>query len=150
MAHQRKLLAAAFFVVALNLAAQPDSVREHIRRQMPMSTRTREVDSAGHLALPYPYSVPQAKGTTFMNMFYWDTYFTNLGLLSIGDVQQAKNNVDNIVYLIEKFGYMPNASNVSLLNRSQPPYASMMARDVYEKTGDKERLLKVLRTLEKA
>lgn len=149
MAHQRKLLAAAFFVVALNLAAQPDSVRQHIRRQMPMSTRTREVDSAGHLALPYPYSVPQAKGTTFMNMFYWDTYFTNLGLLSIGDVQQAKNNVDNIVYLIEKFGYMPNASNVSLLNRSQPPYASMMARDVYEKTGDREWLLKVLRTLEK-
>ena len=78
---------------------------------MPMSTRTRTVDSLPHLGLPAPFSVPQAQGRTFMDLFYWDTYFTNLGLLSLGDIQQAKNNVDDILYLIDKYGYMPNAAN---------------------------------------
>ena len=59
------------------------------------------------------------------------------------------DNIDNILSLIERFGFMPNASNSDILNRSQPPYASMMVREVYEKTGDKEWLAKACKTLEK-
>lgn len=142
-------ISVGLFLSLFSASAQPDAVREHIRSQMPLSTRTRQIDSSCHIALPYPFSVPQAKGSTFMDMFYWDSYFTNLGLLSLGDLEQAKNNTDNILYLIEKYGYMPNASNTGLLNRSQPPYASMMVRDIYERTADRDWLEGAVKTLEK-
>ena len=136
-------------LVSGKIGARDIATRRHISEKMPMSTRMRTVDSLPHLGLPRPFSVPQAKGTTFMDLFYWDTYFTNLGLLSLGDLRQAKNNVDDILYLIDKYGYMPNAANTGLLNRSQPPYASMMVRDVYERTGDKAGLLGAVETLKK-
>lgn len=136
-------------LVSGKIGARDIATRRHISEKMPMSTRTRTVDSLSHIGLPYPFSVPQAKGTTFMDLFYWDTYFTNLGLLSLGDLRQAKNNVDDILYLIEKYGYMPNAANTGLLNRSQPPYASMMVREVYERTGDREWLRGAVETLKK-
>ncbi len=104
-------------LVGGRIGARDIATRRHISEKMPMSTRTRTVDSLPHLGLPSPFSVPQAQGTTFMDLFYWDTYFTNLGLLSLGDIQQAKNNVDDILYLIDKYGYMPNAANTGLLNR---------------------------------
>lgn len=136
-------------LVGGKIGARDIATRRHISENMPMSTRTRVTDSQPHLGLPHPFSVPQAKGRTFMDLFYWDTYFTNLGLLSLGDIEQAKNNVDDILYLIDKYGYMPNAANTGLLNRSQPPYASMMVRDVYERTGDREWLRGAVATLEK-
>lgn len=138
-----------FKLVGGRIGARDVATRRHISEKMPMSTRTRTVDSLPHLGLPAPFSVPQAQGRTFMDLFYWDTYFTNLGLLSLGDIQQAKNNVDDILYLIDKYGYMPNAANTGLLNRSQPPYASMMVRDVYERTDDRGWLRGAVETLKK-
>ncbi len=36
----------------------------------------------GGVSLPYPYTTPSIKGEgEFTIFFYWDTYFTNLGLL---------------------------------------------------------------------
>ena len=136
-------------LVSGRIGARDIAARRHISEKMPMSTRSRTVDSLPHIGLPHPFSVPQAQGTTFMDLFYWDTYFTNLGLLSLGDLRQAKNNVDDILYLIERHGYMPNAANTGLLNRSQPPYASMMVREVYERTGDREWLRGAVETLKK-
>lgn len=112
------------------------AVYRFIKENMPSSVRTCPKDSSGHLFLPKPYSVPTITGM-FQDMFYWDTYFTNLGLIRLEDFEQAKNNIDNILYLIRKLGFMPNASCSSMLNRSQPPYASMMVREIYEKTRDK-------------
>ena len=65
------------------------------------------------------------------------------------DLGQAKKNVDNILYMIGKFGYMPNGTHKALLNRSQPPYSSMMARSVYERSADKEWLAAAYPVLEK-
>lgn len=54
-------------------------------------------------------TVPCADGI-FNELYYWDTYFTNKALFAIGQLEQAENNVRNILYLIERFGYMPNGS----------------------------------------
>jgi neutral trehalase len=44
--------------------------------------------------LPYPYTSPSIKGEGhFTFFFYWDTYFTNLGLLRNGHEEQAKNKL---------------------------------------------------------
>lgn len=112
-------------------------MRSFIKDNMPASTYFYQKDNAGHLALPKPFSVPTIKGR-FQDLYYWDTYFTNLALLSMGDLDQAKNNVDDVLYLVERFGYMPNSSRLDQTNRSQPPYASMMVRDVYEQSHDLE------------
>lgn len=92
-------------------------------------------DDGTLLGLPYPYTVP-AVGH-FDEMYYWDTYFTNVGLLISGLELQAKYNVDNMLYMVNRFGYMPNGNRTYYLGRSQPPFLSQMVREVYEKLGDK-------------
>ncbi len=130
-------------------AEEIQKVRLFIKEHMNHTVKECHKDTLGSIALPKPYSVPSLNGCFQQDMFYWDTYFTNIGLLLDSDFEQAMNNVDNILYLIDKFGFMPNGSNVIFLNRSQPPFASMMVRDIYEISGDKTWLASACETLEK-
>lgn len=93
-------------------------------------------DNGTLIGLPFPYTVPCVEGT-FQEMYYWDTYFTNKGLIAIGDVDQAKNNVENMFYLVKKYGFMPNGNRVKYLKNSQPPFLSHMVFDIYNVTEDK-------------
>jgi len=131
-----------------SLSPDEANLREHIAEGMPQTVREMHEDDKDVIALPYTYSVPCIRGM-FQEMYYWDTYYTNVGLLSLGDSDQARSNVDNILYMVSKFGYMPNGTHKALLNRSQPPYSSMMVRDVYERTHDKEWLANAYKGLEK-
>lgn len=107
---------------------------------------TKDIDTL--LGLPYPYTVPCADDT-FLEMYYWDTYFTNVGLLKIGMEEQAKNNVDDMLYLVEKYGFMPNGNRTYYLNRSQPPFLYQMVSDIFDKYGDRQWLEKAYTTLKK-
>ena len=111
------------------------NVTDYIRQNMPKTVRSRVTDEDTLLGVPYPYTVPCAENH-FNELYYWDTYFTGKALFAIGNAEQAKNNVLNILYLIGKFGYMPNGNRTYYLKRSQPPYAALMADDVYRKTND--------------
>ena len=82
------------------------------------------------IGLPYPYFVPSIKGA-FQEMYYWDTYFAAKGLYICGKEEMVKNNANNMLYLIEKLGYMPNGSHKGLLGRSQPPLLSETIKDLY-------------------
>ena len=92
-------------------------------------------DNGTLIGLPYPYTVP-AVGH-FDEMYYWDTYFTNKGLEIEGRFAQAKNNTDNMLYLVNRFGYMPNGNRTYYLKNSQPPFLSIMVGDVYRHYNDK-------------
>ncbi|MEE9438271.1 MAG: trehalase family glycosidase [Saprospiraceae bacterium] len=99
--------------------------------------------------LPYPF-LSIASGRTII--FYWDSYFTNSGLLFHDNVKQyAKNATDNLLHEVEVYGFVPNASEPWGINRSQPAYLSMMVRDVYEamESKDKQWLLSAYKTLKK-
>jgi alpha,alpha-trehalase len=85
----------------------------------------------------------------FQELYYWDTYYANLGLLRSGRTDQAKNNVDNFLYEIETYGFIPNSNATYHLNRSQPPHLSLMIRDIYDVTGDIDWVRRRLDTLEK-
>lgn len=100
------------------------------------------------IALPYPYTVPSVSDT-FQEMYYWDTYFINKGLILSNMADMALNNTNNALYLLEHFGYMPNGNNVDLLNRSQPPFLSLMVRDVYEYYQDDKWLINAYKALKK-
>jgi alpha,alpha-trehalase len=60
--------------------------------------------------------------------YYWDTYFTMMGLVKSGKVEHAKNMLNNISYLIDKYGHVPNGTRTYYASRSQPPVFALMVR----------------------
>ncbi len=124
------------------------TVREYIKENMSRTLRQNVQDYDTLIGLPYPYTVPCAEHC-FNELYYWDTYFTNKALFAIGLAEQAKNNIKNILYLIDRFGYMPNGNRTFFLKRSQPPYAALMVDDVYKASGDLSFLKTAFVTLKK-
>lgn len=111
------------------------TVQDYIREKIELTVREKNKDEDTFIGLPYPYTVPCIDGM-FNELYYWDTYFTNKALFALGQPKQAANNTKNILYLINRFGYMPNGNRTFFLKRSQPPYAALMVDDVYRITGD--------------
>lgn len=91
-------------------------------------------DLGGNVKINHPYVSPCATDF-YTEIFYWDTYFINIGLMLDGFFEQARNNIDNIARFINELGFMPNANYI--LDRSQPPFFTRMVYEYYEKTGDK-------------
>lgn len=78
---------------------------------------------SSHLAMKYPFVVP---GGRFIEIYYWDTYWTLEGLLVCGMFDTARKMLENFLHFIEQYGFIPNGSRIYYLNRSQPPYFSQM------------------------
>lgn len=85
------------------------------------------------IPLPHPYVVP---GGRFREMYYWDSYFTMLGLAESGKYGLIENMTDNFCYLINKFDHIPNGNRTYYLSRSQPPFFSLMVDLLAEYAGD--------------
>ncbi len=75
------------------------------------------------LPLPYPYVIP---GGRFREIYYWDSYFTMLGLAIDGRDLLVDQMIDNFVSLIERYGHIPNGTRSYFLSRSQPPFLAPM------------------------
>lgn len=116
-------------------------ILKHIADLWEVLTRvpSREVSSLIHL--PYPYVVP---GGRFGEIYYWDSYFTMLGLRATGREDLIVNMVRNFAYLIDRYGYIPNGNRTYFLGRSQPPFFSLMVSLLQE-----EEQVKYLGSLEK-
>ena len=108
---------------------------DFIHENFPHSVMMNLEDEGNRFGLPYPYTVP-SPGDIFDCMFYWDTHFTNVGLIADGQIQQAIYNTDNIRHMIQRFGYMPNSSKSHHLGQSQPPVYYRMVSDIFDVTGD--------------
>lgn len=99
--------------------------------------------------LPFPFEPPCVNGL-FQCLFYWDTFFTNHGMLLDGKVQYAKWNVDNLIFMLNKYGFVPNSnSHPGVKFNSQPPYLHFMVADLYSVTQDKEWLKEAYFALKK-
>ena len=112
------------------------SLREHIDDLWTVLTRT--TDKASNkwdslLPLPKPYVVP---GGRFREVYYWDSYFTMLGLAESGHWDKISDMVDNFAYEIDTFGHIPNGNRSYYLSRSQPPFFSMMVELLATHDGD--------------
>ncbi len=121
----------------------PVSVEEYLHDQWPMLLRTHATVPPGSslLALPHPYVVP---GGRFDELFYWDAFFTGLGLLRHGHVEMFTGMVDNLVFLQESIGHIPNGSRTYLASRSQPPLLAAMVRALMGAGVDGHRYLPAL------
>jgi alpha,alpha-trehalase len=71
------------------------------------------------LPLPRPFVVP---GGRFREIYYWDSYFTMLGLLESGRADLTQDMVADFAHLIDRYGRIPNGNRTYYLSRSQPPF----------------------------
>lgn len=101
-----------------------------IRENWKNTARLCRESHDGNIGLPYPYFVPSITGG-FNNLFYWDSYFTAQGMLRHGQEALVKSTVDDMLYLIDRYGYMPNGNAKVLMGRSQPPFLSELVRQLY-------------------
>jgi len=99
------------------------SIKEHIEKLQYVLTRQSADENSSLIKLPFPYIVP---GGRFDEIYYWDSYFTMLGLQVSGRIEMIEDMVANLAYLIDTFGYVPNANRTYFLGRSQPPFFSLM------------------------
>jgi len=89
-----------------------------------------------HELLPKPYTKALGEQKEF---YYWDVYFINKGLLKHERYDLVKNNIDNLTFEIDTFGYVPNAPVSWGYSRSQPPFYSMMVREYYDTCPNKDK-----------
>src|SRR5512145_3128410 len=99
----------------------------------------------GLLYLPRPYVVP---GGRFNEMYGWDSYFIQVGLLRDNELRLARDMVDNFIYEIEHYGTILNANRTYFLTRSQPPFLTRMILGVYGRTPDRAWLESTLPAIE--
>lgn len=85
------------------------SLREHIDGLWPVLTRsTKNVEKWDSLLpLPESYVVP---GGRFREIYYWDSYFTMLGLAESGHWDKVADMVANFGYEIDAWGIFPTAT----------------------------------------
>ncbi|NJP09886.1 MAG: alpha,alpha-trehalase [Leptolyngbyaceae cyanobacterium RU_5_1] len=105
-----------------------------------------QIQEHGLLYLPHSYVVP---GGRFNEMYGWDSYFIQMGLLRDGEVELAKSMVEQLLYEVEHYGTMLNANRTYTLARSQPPVLTPMVLAVFQHTQDEAWLQSALPTLER-
>lgn len=118
----------------LEISVEKD-IRKHIESLWPILTRQPGTVASGSslLPLPYPYIVP---GGRFREVYYWDSYFTMLGLKVSGQVELIEYMVRNFAHLINQYGHIPNGNRTYYLSRSQPPFFGMMLALLAEAKAD--------------
>ncbi|MDQ3139083.1 MAG: alpha,alpha-trehalase TreF [Gemmatimonadota bacterium] len=122
------------------------SMEEHIRALWPALIRPADAPTpySSLIPLPNPYVVP---GGRFREVYYWDSYFTMLGLVESGRTDLVRSMLDNFAHLIGTIGHIPNGNRTYYLGRSQPPYFAAMV-GLYARAADSTQALRYLDALE--
>jgi alpha,alpha-trehalase len=108
-------------VIAAPAAASIVPIDEHIDQLWSQLTRSTPSAPAysSLLPLPKPYVVP---GGRFREIYYWDSYFTMLGLIESGRSDLVEDMVLDFAHFIDTYGHVPNGARTYYLSRSQPPF----------------------------
>lgn len=108
------------------------TITQHINELWDVLTHEEYRDRGSLVALPYPYVVP---GGRFGAQWYWDSYFTMLGLAVAGRYELLEGMIKNYAFMIRKVGHIPCGNRTYYLSRSQPPFFSHMVRLLADKKG---------------
>ena len=123
------------------------SMLEHLKSHW--NTLVRSPHKSDHnqksslIELPKSYVVP---GGRFREIYYWDSYFTLLGLIHSDRDDLVKDMIDNFAHIIDQVGHIPNGNRSYFLSRSQPPFFGEMIRLIQKK--DERQALTYLSQLE--
>ncbi|KAJ9114018.1 hypothetical protein QFC22_005838 [Naganishia vaughanmartiniae] len=75
-----------------------------------------------------PFVVP---GARFNEFYYWDSYFSGLGLLVDGKRDMAMNHVEHFIFQIKHYNKVLNGNRSYYLARSQPPFVTDLALQIF-------------------
>ena len=125
--------------MSLNFHSLIPEIQKRIKDEFIRETKTETPEL---LALPYPYVVP-GKGIREA-LYYWDTFFINIGLIKMRMIDYARHNVENLIFLARKLDFVPASNHKNIATNFQPPLLPWMVRDIYRATGDKEWLRRML------
>jgi alpha,alpha-trehalase len=128
-----------------DVVQQSLSIEDHITRLWNVLTRQPDEACGSLIPLPHSYVVP---GGRFGEVYYWDSYFTMLGLHVSGKFDIIENMVKNFAHLIYESGFVPNGNRTYYLSRSQPPFFSLMVQLLASIKGE-EILIDYLPALER-
>jgi alpha,alpha-trehalase len=122
------------------------AMEQHVHALWSSLTRQRDPADRGSSRIPLPneYVVP---GGRFREVYYWDSYFTMLGLVQSGRTDLVRHMLDNFAHLIRTVGHVPNGNRTYYLSRSQPPYFAAMV-GLYAQASDTAQALRYLDALE--
>ena len=122
-----------FTKAGFKLPYQPEAVEvdvsvpmiEHLNEHWDNLTRESDDGSDYSTLIPLPnkYVVP---GGRFREVYYWDSYFTMIGLGVSGRIDLMESMLDNFAYEINTIGFIPNGNRTYYLGRSQPPFFAAM------------------------
>ena len=144
----RKFIAAHFILPAEmknDYQSGDKPILQHLDDLWNVLTRQPSAAKGTLISLPFSYIVP---GGRFREIYYWDSYFTMLGLQVCKRTDLIENMVANFAFLIDAFGFIPNGNRTYYLGRSQPPFFSLMIMLLAEEKGESI-LLKYRSALEK-
>ncbi|MDH3337776.1 MAG: alpha,alpha-trehalase TreF [Gammaproteobacteria bacterium] len=133
--------------VAAGLTNVPP-VRDRIEQLWSVLSRAADhVDpNSSLIELPRPYIVP---GGRFREIYYWDSYFTMLGLAEAGRYDAIEDMVDNFAHLIDQIGFIPNGNRTYFCTRSQPPFFVLMVELLTEVRDDESVVHNYVQQLQK-
>src|ERR1700761_4340792 len=111
-------------------------IRKHIDTLWEVLYRKHDTVSkySSLISLPNDFIIP---GGRFRETYYWDSYFTMLGLQESHKTKIIQNMIGNFAYMIDKYGFIPNGTRTYYLTRSQPPFFSMMLDLLAKDEGEK-------------
>jgi alpha,alpha-trehalase len=109
-----------------------ESVQVHINEYWQKLTRRSQGSNSTLIALPYPYVVPSPGNDhfAFEEQYYWDSFFTAIG---IDDEILVEGMLENLIFMFEKFGLIPNGNRYYFTSRSQPPILTTFIFHIYDK-----------------
>ncbi|MES2337674.1 MAG: alpha,alpha-trehalase TreF [Pseudomonadota bacterium] len=123
----RAFVASHFDVPAENVPPLLDArpLAPHICALWDELTRTAtSAPGSSEIDLPKPFVVP---GGRFRELYYWDSYFTMLGLARSGRQELIEDMIVDFGSLLDRFGCIPNGTRSYYLTRSHPPFFYLMA-----------------------
>ncbi|MCA9327045.1 alpha,alpha-trehalase [Candidatus Saccharibacteria bacterium] len=115
-------------------AADVQPARDYIANYWVKLERYHPKDDESLLGVPKPYLVPSFDETAsfdYNELYYWDSYFMVQGILDEEHKDLVVGILEDLLYLFEHYGVIPNASRTYLTGRSQPPFLTSFIFDVY-------------------
>ena len=112
---------------AVNPAGDGETLATYVASLWPVLTESFSSvpPFATLLPLPDPYVVP---GGRFREVYYWDSYFTMLGLEQSGKHTLAVDMLKDFAFEIDRYAHIPNGNRSYYLSRSQPPFFALMVQ----------------------
>ncbi|EFA11183.1 trehalase isoform X1 [Tribolium castaneum] len=96
--------------------------------------------------VPHPVIVP---GGRFREFYYWDSYWIVQGLLLSEMYGTVKGMLENFLYIVDKYGHIPNGGRIYYMQRSQPPLMVPMIKLYVDFTNDTHFVRDNIATMEK-